>query len=91
MIKLYGTFRSWIVQLTVWLQYSCRESLRWYAHKRAIQPRADSSDSDDDADVVDLTNEGPVTLPASSASTPSASAASPPPHDLLFLRLVQGD
>ena len=79
-----------------WIKYSRLQFLHVVshsvgAHTDALQPRADSSDSDDDADVVDLTNEGPVTLPASSASTPSASAASPPPHDLLFLRLVQGD
>ena len=77
-----------------WIKYSRLQFLHVVshsvgAHTDALQPRADSSDSDDDADVVDLTNEGPVTLPASSASTSSASAASAAPDDSCEVCLVE--
>ena len=65
---------------TVWLQFLHAVSQSVVAHTDTLQLRADSSDSGDD-DVVDLTNEGPVTLPASSASTSSASATSAAPDD----------
>jgi len=60
------------------------------AHTDALQPHADSSDSDDDADVVDLTNAGPATPPASSAPTSSAAAAAAAaPDDCCEVCLVE--
>ena len=57
------------------------------AHTDSLQPRADSNDSDDD--VVDLTNAGPATLPASSTPTSSAAAAAAAPDDCCEVCLVE--
>ena len=53
------------------------------AHTDALQPRADSSDYDD-AGVVDLTNEGPVTLPCHQPRLQP-----PRSRSTVFMRLVQ--